>query len=231
MSGHGAYVNRARSWLASGCSTLTSSGTGQKLTSQKEVHQEDIRIFIAEQAKRLSHWRALVLKLVSPELRSVHQSKDILQEAFLNALRSEGKFLGRSEAELILWFVGIIKNTIRDFARDYRRHTKKNVLFCTLEGKSSQGEKRDSEGVDKICPWSSPEEILSLRDEITKLFHTILSLPPDVELLLIFVDVENIPVALAAQKLGLTSKQASQRLWRGRRKLRECHAPEEAKEQ
>src|SRR2546426_4249345 len=188
MLGKSAYVNQARTWSASQGSALTSEETGKNESPafREELHAGDIRLCIAEQARQFSRWRRVVLRLLSPELRLVYEVDDVLQEASLNALKSGRSFRGHTKAEFSAWFMGILEHTVQKFARNHRRHTQKNIPCSSLEE-----DLLTVDGVmEKVSPSPSQEEIFALREEILQFFDSILTLPSDVALLIVFVEVD-----------------------------------------
>lgn len=136
------------------------------------------------------------------------EAEEVVQEAFLRAWRSIGRFQGRSQFFTWLYRIGVNEAKRRYERR--RRHT-------------STGSLEDS-GVE-IADWSdAPAPRAERRDLARSLERAIAALPPDHRLPLILRDVEGLSTAEAAEIMELGEAAFKSRLHRARMSVREAVA-------
>src|SRR6516225_6257536 len=83
-----------------------------------------------------NYLRVMARSLITQPLRVRLDASDLVQETFLKADREFGRFLGRTEPELVSWLRAILVNTVanqvkyhRRQGRDYRRQEPLEVML------------------------------------------------------------------------------------------------------
>lgn len=151
------------------------------------------------------------------------EARDVVQEAFLAAFKSVGRFGGKSR--ISTWLHRIVVNT----------------ALMRLRKKSFQAEQsiepllpkflQDGHRADAGPAWpESPEQILG-RNELRELVHRAIDrLPPSHRSVLLLRDIEGLDGAETAARLEISPGAVKVRLHRARRALRELLAPDLRKE-
>jgi RNA polymerase sigma factor (sigma-70 family) len=164
-------------------------------------------------AAEWSSWYSLAQKLVPFQLRHVLEPEDILQDAYLAALRSRTLPSGEPPTALRRWFHGVILNTVRNLITYHRRHKRRHRDLPFLH----------EEPGSATCDDPLPLERLLMREELTQAIIALESLPPRQALLLIYVCFYDVPLGAAAAQLGIPSQTASRLLYRAKATLRDTH--------
>jgi RNA polymerase sigma-70 factor (ECF subfamily) len=136
---------------------------------------------------------------------------DAVQEAFLSAFRSMGRFAG--DARLSTWLHRIVVNAALMKLRTRRRKPEQPIddLLPTFH---SDGHRRDPGG-----PWQPAEEVESR--EVRRLVReSIDRLPESYRTVLVLRDIEELDAAEVAERLGVTPGVVKTRLHRARQALR-----------
>ena len=103
--------------------------------------------------------------------------------------------------------------------RKREEHERSDFSLTSL----SQNVEKDDDNAEafrKLTTQLSQEEIVSMREEIDRTLDALHDLPPVAGYLIVLVCVQEIPLAEAAEKLGITPKAASQYLWRAKKELK-----------
>lgn len=131
------------------------------------------------------------------------EAADALQDALISAYRRAGSF--RGEAAVTTWLHRIVVNACLDRMR--RRRIRPTVPIPDDDPDTGYGELRDPrDDIDR----------LELRHEIDK---ALAALPVDQRAAIVLVDVEGLPVADAAEVLGVPEGTIKSRCSRGRARL------------
>src|SRR5262245_9422647 len=165
--------------------------------------------------------RCLIDVQLGEGLRSRVEVDDILQEAFLRAVRSMADFQGGTPAELRAWLAGIAHNTVIDRARrlttqkaDYRREVR-------LPVESGSGSAMDGSGPEIASPSPSPSRVLRREERLDRLLEAVQMLSPDHRQVILLTLVERLPPSEVAQRMTRSDKAVSMLLLRAMRALRE----------
>lgn len=143
------------------------------------------------------------LSFLEARVGSRETAEDILQEAFVRGLTRDS---GPRDAESsVAWFYRVLRNAMIDRwrRRDVERRGADRIAAAYEE---SAPPDRDEELFHAACAC-----VLSLRE----------TLKPEYAAILERVDVEERPIAEAADEFGITANNATVRLHRARRALRE----------
>ncbi len=144
-------------------------------------------------------------------------AEEVVQEAFLNALKGLPNF--RAESKFSTWLIQITLNEARARVRDNRAH-----LYHSLN-ESSKSEDGDFVPRD-LADWREiPSEVLARKELREKIEQAVLNLRPIYREVLVLRDVEHFSVAETAEVLGISKDMVKTRLLRARLKMREALAP------
>ena len=162
-------------------------------------------------------YRQYVDRVYSVVFHQVGQDKsvaeDIVQETFLSALKSIGKFRGKSR--LYTWLCSIAYHKIADFYRRQGRQARR--------GEQSPGtDDAELERIKDSEPLASSK--LESEEDRQVIEQALLSLPLDYRQVLIFKYVEQMPVSEISLVMRRSLKSVEGLLTRARKELRNCLA-------
>ena len=177
----------------------------------RRIAQGDQRAF--EHLMRL-HNRTL-FRAARAVLRDDAEAEDALQEAYLQAYRSIGKF--RGEAKLSTWLVRIVVNEALARRRKYHRR----AAIVPIHGMGHE----ESENLEDAAPlWQSerPHDQAE-RHQIGRLVEQrIDQLPHDYRAVFVLRALEELSVEETAAALGIPQATVRSRFFRARSQLREA---------
>lgn len=140
---------------------------------------------------------------------------DIMQETFVNAWRSWGKF--RGESQVFTWLYQIAYNNVKNWykVRDRRRGRESFSLDAPLGADDDDGMARD------VADWSALPERLFLDKELDTLVREAVdALSPEYRDVFVLSVWENMSYEEVAQVSGLTVPAVKTRLHRARLKIK-----------
>jgi RNA polymerase sigma-70 factor (ECF subfamily) len=138
-------------------------------------------------------------------------ARDVVQEAYLRAFRSIGRF--RGDAQFSTWLYRITANCASTQLGRRRRHRHEELT--------------DDLAVRDLRPVADVHgraEHAELRDRVRRALE---ALPPRLRAVVVLRDVYDLPHEAIAAELGISVSAAKVRLHRARRKLRDDLAPVE----
>lgn len=140
------------------------------------------------------------------------EAEEVLQETFLSAFRSVGRFEGRSQ--LGTWLYRIAYNA----AMMRLRRRQPPVTSIDAAGQNEDGESIPRQLVD----WGAlPDELLLSAELRRVLDAAVAALPEGLRSVFVLRDIEGLSTAETAQVLGLSEANVKVRLHRARLALRE----------
>jgi RNA polymerase sigma-70 factor (ECF subfamily) len=140
-------------------------------------------------------------------------ARDVVQEAFLNAFRSMGKFEGH--AKLSTWLHRIVVNAALMKLRTRRRKPEESLEPLLPSFKDNGGH------AEKFTQWDESADQIAEREETRQVVRdAILSLPETYREVLILRDIEEMNTDETARALGITANAVKIRLHRARLALR-----------
>ncbi len=161
----------------------------------RQAQQGDARAF----ADIVRHYEPRLRALAYRLLEDRDLTDDVLQEAFVRAFKSLGRF--RGDSSFGTWLYRITYNACID---ELRRRRKVVPLF-------------DRETSDDTDTRSGPEETAIERGDLVA---ALASLPPDLRAAVILVDADGLDYAAAGEVLGVPAGTVGSRLNRARAVLR-----------
>lgn len=163
-------------------------------------------------AKLVERYSPQVYRLALKILNDPQDAEDVLQEAFIKALRALPSFEGRSS--LSTWLYRIAVNE----ALMMVRKRKPDHVSIDMEREDAEGDLEPVEIVDWCC---LPEGDLMSAESRKFLDQAIQRLTPALRTVFLLRDVEGLSVRETAEALGVTEAAVKTRLLRARLKLRE----------
>lgn len=159
-----------------------------------------------------------LLTIARRVLNHEEDAREAVQEAFVSAFRSIGRFQG--ESALRTWLHRIVVNAA--LMRLRRKRRKPERLIEDLQPRF------DGEGhrLDVGPAWSMPVDAALRRAELRDvIIESIAQLPEDYRTVLLLRDIEELSTREAAESLGISEGATKVRLHRARLALRELLDP------
>jgi RNA polymerase sigma factor (sigma-70 family) len=135
--------------------------------------------------------------------RNEHDAEDIVQEAFLRALRSFDTFTAGRDARA--WFLTIVRNSCRTWHRQYRSHE------TSMEW--------DMDAQPAVTAWSDPEAVLIKNANSQLIRQAMEQLPFEYREILILRELEELSYKEIAQIVDVPLGTVMSRLSRARKEL------------
>lgn len=154
-----------------------------------------------------------VLRVARRFLKNEEDARDIVQEVFVSAFRSIGKFEG--EARLSTWLHRITVNAALMKLRTQRRHPEEEIESLLPRFAS------DGHQIEESTEWSLSAEEMVQREQTRDLVRkSIDRLPGSYRVVLLMRDIEEMSTSETAEALGITPTAVKVRLHRARQALR-----------
>jgi RNA polymerase sigma-70 factor (ECF subfamily) len=170
---------------------------------------EDYRGLLRLQARQLQ---------LDPRLQRRADWSDLVQETLLKAHENRAQFEGRTEAEMVGWLQGILRNVVVDQMR--KAHAQKRDVGAERSIQAAVDDSSMQLNKYLADQQASPSEQAEWREFLLQFDRALEQLSEDQRNVLIQRDVMGAPVAAIAQQMQTTEKAVAGLLLRGRRKLR-----------
>lgn len=138
---------------------------------------------------------------MGPELRSKLQSMDLVQDAFISAIRSMDNFTYENEGDFLRWVSRIAENRIRDNLenlhaqkRDIRREIPLNTNSSTTQDTFT--------GSSGPVDATTPSLVISKREDLDRLEKAMEKLKPEYRKVITLTKIEGLSYEEAAKQLG-----------------------------
>jgi RNA polymerase sigma-70 factor (ECF subfamily) len=157
---------------------------------------------------------------IGQRLQGKVDAEDLVQETFLEAHRSFGRFRGTSEPELVRWLRQILAANLADLLRRYLGAQGRDVR---LEREIQDAFDRSSVLLDHglVAPESSPSQQAARREQAVLLADALDQLPEDYREVLVLRHLEGLTFPEVARRMG-RSLDSVEKLWmRGLARLRQ----------
>lgn len=154
-------------------------------------------------------------------------ASDLVQQTLLEAYRDFDGFQGHSEQEWLAWLRRILAHNAADFVRRYRgtakRQARREVPLRTGGGSTlSHG------APEPAAPVATPSQEFLRLDAELRMSAAMAELPPDYQEVIVLRNLERLPFAEVAGRMG-RSRPAVQMLWmRAIKKLQEAMGEDES---
>jgi len=142
----------------------------------------------------------IVRMRIGPELRTKLQSMDLVQDAFISALRSLENFTYKNEGDFLRWVSKIAENRLRDnldkFHADKRDIRKEKPL-------NNRSATQDTfVGISGPVDTTTPSLIMSRREDLNKLEKAMDKLKPEYREVITLTKIDGLSCKEAASRLG-----------------------------
>jgi RNA polymerase sigma-70 factor (ECF subfamily) len=146
-----------------------------------------------------------VLRIVrihmGPELRTKLQSMDLVQDAFISAIRSLGNFTYKNEGDFLRWVSKITENRLRDNIDNL--HADKRDIRKEIPLNNSSSAAQDTfVGISGPVDRTTPSLIMSKREDLNRLEKAMEKLKPQYREVIALTKIEGLSYKEAAEKMG-----------------------------
>jgi RNA polymerase sigma-70 factor (ECF subfamily) len=174
----------------------------------------------------LQRYHTPLMRLAMTYAHSREEAEDVVQEAWMTAIRSLDRFESRSS--LKTWISGIVIN----LARARRRKESRLVAFTSLLGEIGQGRKPTvdpsrfgPDGAWRTAPstWENvPEATFLGQETLGRIKTAIENLPPKHREVIVLRDVVQLDSGQVEEMLGISAENQRVRLHRARAAVRKA---------
>jgi RNA polymerase sigma-70 factor (ECF subfamily) len=135
------------------------------------------------------------------ELRTKLESMDLVQDAFISALRDLENFTYTNEGDFLRWISRIAENRIRDNLD--KLHADKRDIRKEIPLKDNVQSSQDSFVRDYVpADSTTPSVIMSKREELDRLEKAIDKLKPEYKEVIVLTKIEGLSYKEVAEQLG-----------------------------
>ena len=134
------------------------------------------------------------------ELRSKMESMDLVQDAFISALRSLKKFTYQNEGDFLRWLSKITENRLRDQVE--KLHAGKRDIQREIPLNNNRQSKDSFADTYEPLISTTPSVIVSKREDLDKLEQAIDKLKPEYREVIIMSKIEGLSNIKIGEKLG-----------------------------
>jgi len=161
-------------------------------------------------AELIRRHRSACIKLALSILRNPHDAEDEVQNAFCKAYLHLGKF--QQDSKFSTWLTRIVVNQCL-----MRLRATKRSRTVYIEDTAPQPQRP----FDPVAPDPTPEQALAKEQVTSVLRREIRKIPPLLRNVVLLRDVQQLPMQIVAEKLGISVAAAKSRLLRARLELRQ----------
>ena len=138
---------------------------------------------------------------MGPELRTKMQSMDLVQDAFISALRSLENFTYKNEGDFLRWVSKIAENRIRD--NFDKIHANKRDARKEIPLNNNSSTTQDTfVGITGPVDNATPSLIMSKREDLNRLEKAMEKLKPEYREVITLTKIEGLTYKEAAEKMG-----------------------------
>ena len=138
---------------------------------------------------------------MGPELRTKMQSMDLVQDAFISALRSLENFTYQNEGDFLRWVSKIAENRIRD--NFDKIHANKRDVRKEIPLNNNSSITQDTfVGISGPVDNTTPSLIMSKREDLNRLEKAMEKLKPEHREVITLTKIEGLTYKEAAEKMG-----------------------------
>ena len=142
----------------------------------------------------------IVRMRMGPELRTKLQSMDLVQDAFISALRSLENFTYKNEGDFLRWISKIAENRLRDNLD--KLHADKRDIRKEIPLNNRSATQDTFAGISAPVDTTTPSLIMSRREDLNKLEKAMDKLKPEYREVITLTKIEALSYEEAADKLG-----------------------------
>jgi RNA polymerase sigma-70 factor (ECF subfamily) len=185
----------------------------------KAGDEQALAAFFTDHTPRL---RRLVEFRLNPRLRGRVDPDDVLQEAYLDAVKRRQHFTGTGETELFVWFRLIVQQTLADLHRRHlgaqQRDANREVALHRRGGSATTSVSLAANLIGQLTSPTQAVRRAEVSDRLEAALDRMDAIDREVLALRHFEELSNSEVA---RELGIQQKAASIRYVRALRRLKE----------
>jgi len=140
--------------------------------------------------------------------RSDYDADDVVQEAFLRALKYFGGFRGEGASQSRAWLLAIVRNMAHTWRHRHRADASATEFDESVHSEASTGE--------------HPEALLSRTDAREALTHALDHLPPDFREVIVLREIEGLSYKEISEVVDVPVGTIMSRLSRARKRLQDA---------
>ncbi|MFC1636344.1 RNA polymerase sigma factor [Planctomycetota bacterium] len=144
--------------------------------------------------------RRIIRLRMGKELRSKMESMDLVQDAFIAALRSLENFTYKNEGDFLRWLSQIAENRLRDQVE--KLHTNKRDVRKEIPLKDNRDSLDSFARTPGPVASTTPSMIMSRQEELDKLEKAIDKLKPEHKEVIILAKIEGLSHKEIGERLG-----------------------------
>ncbi|MCK4292163.1 MAG: sigma-70 family RNA polymerase sigma factor [Planctomycetes bacterium] len=179
-------------------SDVVSDKTGQLVALAKDGDESALGQLCNVYAERV---RWIVRLRMGREIRSKFESMDLVQDAFVSALRDLGSFTYRNDGDFLRWLSKIAENRIRDHIDEIHAGKRDIRKEASLEHRTAGG-KGSFIGTVGRAGLTTPSMIASKREELDRLEKAMDELTPEHKEVIVLTKIEGLSYVEIGGRLG-----------------------------
>lgn len=144
--------------------------------------------------------RRIIRLRMGKELRSKMESMDLVQDAFISALRSLESFTYKNEGDFLRWLSQIAENRLRDHVE--KLHTNKRDIRKEIPLNNNRQSQDSFVRTPGPVASTTPSMIMSRQEELDKLEKAIDKLKPEYREVIVLAKIEGLSNIDIGKKLG-----------------------------
>jgi RNA polymerase sigma-70 factor (subfamily 1) len=144
--------------------------------------------------------RRIIRLRMGKQLRSKMESMDLVQDAFISALRSLDNFTYKNEGDFLRWMAQIAENRLRDHVD--KLHTNKRDIHKEIPLDNNRQSQDSFVRTPGPIASTTPSMIMSRQEDLDKLEKAIDKLKPEYREVIVLSKIEGLSHIEIGKKLG-----------------------------
>jgi len=183
----------------------------------KQGDREALSLLLDTHRRRLAilaHYR------LGPQLRSLVEIDDILQETLLKAYVQFDQFTYRAPGSFMRWITRIMDHVIADAARHHGRKKRQATQLLPFRSDSNPGGPEPSDS-------RTPSRLLAQDEGLHTLMRELDELPDDYREVILLARIESLSTREVAERMGKSREAVALLLHRAVKRFKQLHNPGE----
>ena len=183
----------------------------------KQGDREALSLLLDTHRRRLAilaHYR------LGPQLRSLVEIDDILQETLLKAYLQFDQFTYRTPGSFMRWITRIMDHVIADAARHHGRKKRQATQLLPFRSDSNPGGPEPSDS-------RTPSRLLAQDEGLHTLMRELDELPDDYREVILLARIESLSTREVAERMGKSREAVALLLHRAVKRFKQLHNPGE----